>query len=153
MSKNYFYEGKTESRFRDLSIVCNVMYSSGPPDLAGVFRRMSGDTDDIEKAEETHDVSNLHRAAGGTTGARSKKKGDRPQAKDQKKWAPLHFFVPAVAGSIVAMTNKLGSWNMNINTGVKAISDYMYHYVCSKLSCLIAEYDEANASRCAHACR
>jgi hypothetical protein len=69
------------------------------------------------------------------------------QDKDQKKWAPLHFFVPAVAGSLVAMTNKLGSWDMGVTKGFKAVSDYMYHYECSKLSCLISEYDENNASR------
>jgi hypothetical protein len=148
LAKNYFYEGKAESRFLDLSIVCNVMYSSGPPDLAGVFRRMSGESDALEKAEETHDASNLNRSSvPGATGARSKKKGDKPQDRDQKKWAPLHYFVPAIAGSLVAMTNKLGSWNMGISPGFKAVSDYMYHYECSKLSCLITEYDENNASR------
>jgi hypothetical protein len=69
------------------------------------------------------------------------------QDKDQKKWAPLHFFVPAIAGSLVAMTNKLGSWDMGVTKGFKAVSDFMYHYECSKLSCLISEYDENNASR------
>jgi hypothetical protein len=83
LAKNYFYEGKTESRFLDLTIVCNIMYSSGPPDLAGVFRRIGGESDEIEKAEEEHDKTNLNRAsttAGG--GTRSKKKGDKPQVID-----------------------------------------------------------------------
>jgi hypothetical protein len=80
MAKNYFYEGKVESRFLDLTIVCNLMYSSGPPDLAGVFRRINGESDAIEKAEETHDETHLHRVATmGASGARSKKKGDKPQ--------------------------------------------------------------------------
>jgi hypothetical protein len=126
------------------------MYSSGPPDLAGVFRRMSGESDDIEKAEETLDMTHLNRlSATGNGGARSKKKGDKPQDKDQKKWAPLHYFVPAIAGSLVAMTNKLGSWNMGVSLGFKEVSNYMYHYACSKLNCLITEYDANNASRCA----
>jgi hypothetical protein len=90
VAKNYFYEGKTETRFLDLTIVCNVMYSSGPPDLAGVFRRLSGESDDIEKAEEVHDASNLNRAAvSGASGARSKKKGDKPQVKHSTMLARL----------------------------------------------------------------
>jgi hypothetical protein len=80
LAKNYFYEGKTESRFLDLSIVCNIMYSSGPPDLAGVFRRLDNESDEIEKAEETYDETNLNRVCrAGAVGARSKKKGDKPQ--------------------------------------------------------------------------
>jgi hypothetical protein len=60
--------------------VCNVMWSSGPPDLAGVFRRIDNQSDDIEKAEEVHDASNLNRSStSGVAGARSKKKGDKPQ--------------------------------------------------------------------------
>jgi hypothetical protein len=79
-AKNYFYQGQVEQRFLDLTIVSNIMYSSGPPDLAGVFRRLSGESDEIEKAEEVHDVNNLNRAATtGAAGARSKKKGDKPQ--------------------------------------------------------------------------
>jgi hypothetical protein len=148
LAKNYFYECKAESRFLDLTIVCNIMYSSGPPDLAGVFRRLDDESVDVEKAEERHDVSNLNRSSvAGAGGARSKKKGDKPQDKDQRKWAPLHFFVPATAGSLVAMTNKLGSWNMGISPGFKLVSDYMYHYECRNLNCLITEYDENNASR------
>jgi hypothetical protein len=80
LGKNYFYESKTESRFLDLTIVCNVMFSSGPPDLAGVFRRLGDESDEIEKAEETHDIASLHRpSTAGGAGARSKKKGDKPQ--------------------------------------------------------------------------
>jgi hypothetical protein len=79
-AKNYFYESKTESRYLDLSIVCNIMFSSGPPDLSGVFRRMNDISDDIEKAEETHDAGNLKRASvAAAAGTRSKKKGDKPQ--------------------------------------------------------------------------
>jgi hypothetical protein len=150
-AKNYFYEGKTESRWLDLTIVCNVMFSSGPPDLAGVFRRMSGESDALEKAAQTYDATNLNRVpVSATTGVKGKKKGDKPQDKDQKKWAPLHYFVPAVAGSLVAMTNKLGSWNMGLSPGFKLVSDFLFAIVNTRLPCLISEYDDNNASRYAN---
>jgi hypothetical protein len=33
MAKNFFFEGKTETRYVDLLIVCNVLCSSFPVDL------------------------------------------------------------------------------------------------------------------------
>jgi hypothetical protein len=45
------------------------------------------------------------------------------------------------------MSNKMGSWNLRINYGVKAVSDYMYHVIISTLQCLVSEADENNASR------
>jgi hypothetical protein len=147
-AKNYFYEGKTESRWLDLTIVCNLMYSSGPPDLAGAFRRMGGECDDMEKAALTYDATNLNRTSVSITAdSKAKKKGDKPLDKDQKKWAPLHYFVPAVAGSLIAMTNKLGSWNMGLSPGVKAVSGYVFSLIHTRLRCLVSEYDENNASR------
>jgi hypothetical protein len=124
------------------------MYSSGPPDLAGVFRRMDGESDDIEKAALTYDATNLNRVPVSAIGsAKDKKKGDKPQDKDQKKWAPLHYFVPVVAGSLVAMTNKLGSWNMGLSPGIKVVSSHMFDIVRERLTCLISEYDMNNSSR------
>ena len=42
MAKNYLYENRTESRFRDLIIVCNVQASSGPTDVEGLYYRVNG---------------------------------------------------------------------------------------------------------------
>jgi hypothetical protein len=50
-------------------------------------------------------------------------------------------------GSSIAMMNKLGSWNMLLDYGVKSVSDYLYHYELATLKCLVAEYDQNNASR------
>lgn len=36
MGKNILLESKTEQRYRDLMIVCNVQASSGPPDMEGI---------------------------------------------------------------------------------------------------------------------
>lgn len=75
LAKNYFYESKTESRFLDLTIVCNIMYSSGPPDLAGVYRKLDVAPDAMEAAEDSHDSGSLGRPnLGCSTGTRSKKK-------------------------------------------------------------------------------
>ena len=129
------------------------MYSSGPPDLAGVFRRLNGESDAVEKAIQMHDATNLKRPLDSNTGGiRLYKKGDQPQGKDQKKWAPLHYFVPTIAGSLVAMTNKLGSWQMALSPGVKHVSDYMLKHETENLKCLISENDANNMSRYASDC-
>jgi hypothetical protein len=48
------------------------------------------------------------------------------------------------------MMNKMGSWNMLLDYGCKSISDYLYHYELATLKCLMAEYDQNNASRYSH---
>lgn len=39
MGKNFPYDGKTESRYRDLLIVCNVQPSSGPVDMESLLKQ------------------------------------------------------------------------------------------------------------------
>ena len=39
MGKNFPYDGKTESRYRDLLIVCNVQPSSGPVDMDSLLKQ------------------------------------------------------------------------------------------------------------------
>lgn len=41
MGKNFAYEGKTETRYRDILIVCNVQPSSGPIDMEGLTKQAS----------------------------------------------------------------------------------------------------------------
>lgn len=41
MGKNFPYDGKTESRYRDLLIVCNVQPSSGPVDTDSLLKQAS----------------------------------------------------------------------------------------------------------------
>lgn len=57
------------------------------------------------------------------------------------------YFVHSVAGSMISMMHKLGMFRLRINYGVKAISDYLFHYEMSTLGCLIDSQDENNASR------
>jgi hypothetical protein len=40
--KNFLYEGKTEARYRDMLIVCNIVASSGPNDMEGLLYRVNG---------------------------------------------------------------------------------------------------------------
>lgn len=75
--------------------------------------------------------------------------GPRPSDKDQKQWAPLLYFVHSVAGTVIAMMNKMGTFKLRINYGVKSVSDYLFNYVTSTLGCFIDTGDENNASRCA----
>jgi hypothetical protein len=73
--------------------------------------------------------------------------GPRPSDKDQKAWAPLHYFVHSVAGTVIAMMNKLGTFKLQINYGVKSVSDYLFQYAISTLGCFIDTCDEDHASR------
>ena len=41
MGKNFILEARTEARYRDLLIVCNVQASSGPVDLEGLYYRVN----------------------------------------------------------------------------------------------------------------
>lgn len=58
MGKNYPFENKIESRWRDTLIVCSVMYSSGPLDYSGVVYLSSrGDNQDpVEMLEDKMDA-------------------------------------------------------------------------------------------------
>ena len=42
MGKNFIFESRTEARYRDLLIVCNVQASSGPVDLEGLYYHVNG---------------------------------------------------------------------------------------------------------------
>jgi hypothetical protein len=42
MGKNFIFENRTETRYRDLLIVCNVQASSGPVDMEGLYYHVSG---------------------------------------------------------------------------------------------------------------
>jgi hypothetical protein len=45
------------------------------------------------------------------------------------------------------MMNKLGTFKLQINYGVKSVSDYLFHYVTSTLSSFIDTGDEDHSSR------
>jgi hypothetical protein len=45
------------------------------------------------------------------------------------------------------MMNKLGTFKLQINYGVKSVSDYLFQYVISTLGCFIDTCDEDHASR------
>lgn len=78
-AKNFFYEAKTEARFLDLLIVCNVECSSFPPDLQGLMRCIDNKKDAFEEAESSGDKDALHRGfTDGIASQKNKKKGDRP---------------------------------------------------------------------------
>jgi hypothetical protein len=66
---------------------------------------------------------------------------------DQKEWAPLLYFVHAVAGSVVAMMHKMGMYRLRINYGVKEVLDYLCNHITATLSCMIATQDERNSPR------
>lgn len=52
--KNFIYEAKTEARYRDLLIVCNVQPSSGPLDMEGLLYRINGVGTRIGATESTN---------------------------------------------------------------------------------------------------
>jgi hypothetical protein len=58
LATNVRYDGKVGGRFLDTLIVCNVLPSSGPPDLDGIFRRKTNVLDAFEKALD--DVDDGH---------------------------------------------------------------------------------------------
>ena len=55
LATNVRYDGKVGGRFLDTIIVCNVLPSSGPPDLDGIFRRKTSMLDAFEKALDNVD--------------------------------------------------------------------------------------------------
>jgi hypothetical protein len=148
MAKNFFFEGKTETRYVDLLIVCNVLCSSFPVDLQGMMRRVNGESDAFESAEQGNDRDVLRRGIISTAvNQKDKKKGDKPHDEDQRRWAPLHYFCYWIAGISVGMMNKMGSWNMLVDYGFKGVSDYLFNYEMSTLQFIMSEVDVNNASR------
>jgi hypothetical protein len=196
--KNFIYEAKTEARYRDLLIVCNVQASSGPLDMEGLLYSINGigsrlgvtDASDaptgkrklsMEDAEDGMEGGMFRRGVvRSNANPKCKNKvgkfyfiflpkffgrqilfyiftklfidemvlqGPRPSDKDQKQWAPLMYFVHSVAGTVIAMMNKMGTFKLLINYGVKSVSDYLFNYVTSTLGCFIDTGDENNASR------
>jgi hypothetical protein len=90
MAKNFFYEGKTETRYVDLLIVCNVQCSSFPVDLQGLMRKSNGERDAFEEAEDSNDREELRRGViRAAVNQKDKKKGDKPQV---SRTAPFVFF-------------------------------------------------------------
>jgi hypothetical protein len=73
--------------------------------------------------------------------------GVRPSHLDQQQWAPLLYVVHSVAGTVIAMMNKLGLFKLEINYGVQSASVYLYNHELSTLKCFIDTNDEQNASR------
>jgi hypothetical protein len=102
----------------------------------------------LEEFEDGMDVELFRKGVvRSNTNPKCKNKGPRPTDKDQKQWAPLHYFVHSVAGTVISMMNKLGMFKLRINYGFKSVSDYLFHYVMSTLGCFIDSSDENNASR------
>lgn len=175
IGKNFLYEKKTEERYRDMLIVCNIQPSNGPVDLDGMHRALSAAASSSAVATTTGSAtastvaapsSSRRRARQGGGGledgvdrtmrkgvvrtnasSKSKAKGPKPTDEDQREWAPLHYFVNAVSGSVVAMMNKMGFYKLRINYGVKDVSLYMYNHIIATLRCFFDSADEVNASR------
>lgn len=76
-----------------------------------MMRRVNGEKDAFEEAEEGEDRNELRRGIISTSvNQKDKKKGDKPSDEDQKLWAPMNYFCFWTAGINVAMMNKMGSW-------------------------------------------
>lgn len=172
IGKNFLYEKKTEERYRDMLIVCNIQPSNGPVDLEGMHRALSAAVSATATATAAAAAASSSAAAAATNNNRrqggledgvdktmrkgvvrtnasskSKAKGPKPTDEDQREWAPLHYFVNGVAGSVVAMMNKMGFYKLRINYGVKDVSLYLYNHIIATLRCFFDSADEVNASR------
>jgi hypothetical protein len=83
--KNFIYEAKTEARYRDLLIVCNVQASSGPLDMEGLLYSINGVGSRLGVADSS-DASNLQgargRGGGGGSAGVSKRKRSMEEAED-----------------------------------------------------------------------
>jgi hypothetical protein len=155
MGKNYTYENKIESRWRDTLIVCTTMFSSGPLDHEGLVylasrgsSSSSSNKDPVEVLESSMDSEKSRKGVvRNNKNQKTRSKGPRPTDQDQKEWAPLMYFVHAVAGSIVAMMHKLGMFRLRINYGVKSVLEHLFDHILVTLNCLISSDDERNSSR------
>jgi hypothetical protein len=167
MGKNYIFEKKTESRYMDMLIVCNVQESNGPMDKDGLrymaasaagpaARTQRGARGDspvtlqgiIESMEDGMDAGVQRKGVVRTSNSsKCRNKGPRPSDKDQQMWAPMHYFVHSVAGTVIAMMHKLGMISLEIDYGVASVSRYLYDYAVSTLGCLMDSNDETYAGR------
>lgn len=150
LCKNNFFEPQVEARFRDLSIVANVMYTNAEPDMEGATRLLSSALDSFDDAEAALDADSMRRlpAKVGTGSSRSRKKGSQPtDIAEQRRWAPLLYFAHALAGNVIGIANKSGAFTMAVNYLVVHIMDFMYKGFYNDIRCLVSEDDCNNASR------
>lgn len=76
-----------------------------------------------------------------------KMKGNTPDDFQQALWAPFMYFVPGIAGTCIAISNKLGSWTLPINYACKGVCDMIFTVITQHLSCLIDDEDQRNSPR------
>lgn len=134
-AKNFLLDPKTEQRFKDLIIVCNVRCSSGPIDEAGLQGRIEGEADVFEQREACHDRGDLRTGiVSKSRNFRTKQKGSKPADRDQEMWAPFHYFSTWGAGVLVGFPNKLGWWTMRLDPGVEAVLTYLCKFAMASLT-------------------
>jgi hypothetical protein len=86
--KNFIYEAKTEARYRDLLIVCNVQASSGPLDMEGLLYSINGVgsrlgvTDSSDSSNQVGQQGGRGRDAQAPAGGSAKRKRSMEEAED-----------------------------------------------------------------------
>lgn len=147
-AKNQPYEQASEQRYRDLLIVCNILPANFTIDKDGLYHRKDGSKDAFESAEMQVDENLVRRGVmQDRNTANSMKEGGVPTDADQRLWAPLHYFAFWVAGVSIAMSNKMGSWNMMVDYSFKCVSEYLRDFQLSTLKCFMSEDDLFNQPR------
>jgi hypothetical protein len=76
MGKNYAYENKIESRWKDTLIVCTIMHSSGPADVEGMLylsSRSKSSENPVEKLEMMMDSKSCRKGVVCSNGSQKTK--------------------------------------------------------------------------------
>lgn len=148
IGKNNMLESKAETRYAQMMIPAYPCPTNHSNDQEWAIRlSRNGEADDFMDTENV-DSNQLH--GGGInsdSNSASRMKGNTPDEKTQKEWAPFAYFVPSVAGTAVALSNKLASWRLPINYAVKNVIDYNFSIIDQHFKCLMSTDDSRNLSR------
>jgi hypothetical protein len=148
ISKNNMLSDNTEMRYQQMGIVTNPVSSKHMGD-ENWFDRTYGRGGEHTSHNSKH---------GGTTYLcrnvnKRKRYGTRdvkgpPMTAIQKKlWAPYSYFVMSIAGNSVALSNKLGVWEIPVNYASQSIIDMCYSRVCKSFKTFLDSTDQGNTPR------
>ena len=144
VSKNNMLSDANELRYQQMCIVTNQVSSKHMGDENWYERvyHPDGYNDDGDQRQQTGATYLCRNVNKRKRYGTSDVKGPPMTMIHKKLWAPYSYFVQTVAGTTVALSNKLGIWEIPINYNCQSIIDMCYSRICKSFKTFIDSTDQ-----------